>query len=474
MYYLYICSHYFRDAMRQKSGCPQSEKESHHSDSYLHPTSECPATSTPNHKAGNHTVSKDQYLTPLSFSEQTVPTNNDRDVRLQETCALKAVSHKTGTSEVENDRYLNVNTEVSEPIKTRFRRLRSISCEDLSDYLRDVVYDPVSKSMSDLLSDGDEGDYVLQEPFPRLQTFSGCMDSQHDHEMENYYNIHGLRGKIYDGPGPTVAEIRKKFSRKSQMRIRRSVSNPSFIGSLSYEKLNNARINIGLMSSKIEDDHQSASIKDILPDALRRHLNKEGHHKRSHGAMSTGALSSRNSSKQSSQGSSRASSGHSSPCNSLSRKSKHLNKDEIVAATGVKGINITKRSRSFRRHRPVEGDTVKENETVEIKTKSVPNRGEHCDRVDCKGDYQDRESSETSEARKKSLIKEVPDIVDTCINEETQHHGEGHVNAVESTNKSVSNGHRRPTKVFKKPTPAVKPRLLLSENAEHQQDTTQV
>lgn len=412
----------------------------------MHPASDGPATSTP-YKAGNQVVYKDQYLTPVSFSEETVQAD---DVKPKETSAHRFVKHNTHSPVVQKDKSTHLNEVVPEPAKARFRRLRSVSCEDLSDYLRNVVYDPVSKSMSDLLSDGDDDGYVLQEPFPRLQTFSGVIEKRHDQELDSYYNIDGLRGKIYDGPGLTVAQIRKRFTKRSQSRIRRSVSNPSFIGSLSVEKLNMARMSIGLMSSKVEDEHHSSSIRDILPDALKRHLNKEGHHKRSHGALSSGAPSSKNSSKHSSRGSSRTNSAQTSPYNSLSRKNKTPNKDEIVATTGVKGINVTKRTRSFRRQKPVESEPVKEREAGELENQSVHHTTNQSEKAVCRGDNNAARKDSLPEetvATKLEMHSDSAINLNPCGSQGSQEHG-------------ITNGHKRPTKVFKKPTPAAKPKVV--------------
>ena len=451
--------------LRQKSNSPIPETETYHADSYLNPTSDSPATSTPNHNAGNHRISRDQYLTPLSFSEEAesaANTNvNNSEVRLKETHPHRFVKHKTGSPKVKKVERETDESEqvVSESVKARFRRLRSISCEDLSDYLRNVVHDPVSKSMNDLLSDNcdDEGGYILQEPFPRLQTFSGVIERRLDHDMDNYYNIEGLRGKIYDGPGLTVAEIRKRFSKRSQSRIRRSVSNPSFIGSPSVEKLNSARISIGLMSSKTEIDHRSTTIKDILPETLKRHLNKEGHHRGSHGALS---MSSKNSSKHSSRGSSRPSSAQTSPYNSLARKGKTLSKEDIVATTSVKGINITKRSRSFRRQKPVNSDHVTQNEN-----QSADDKGEHSDHTTIsKGDNHDETPKSGSE---------LSDLTSASANlTEVQRNSEIKLNSMDSRTSTVANGHKKTPKVFRKPKPAQKPQVVLCENSGQHSDTT--
>ncbi|XP_045195821.2 uncharacterized protein LOC123551160 [Mercenaria mercenaria] len=348
----------FRDAMRQKSTSPISENGPYNPDSYLTPTSPgAITTSTPNDKfAGARPMLKDQYLTPLSVSEEQTAVKSSSTVRHTEGKGsakvvkkeLKLSPKHVGQSEHENKA---ISTS-----RVRSRRLRSASCEDLSDYLRSVVYDPISKSMNDLLDDSDrdkEDDYLGPEPFPRLQSFSGVIDHDHGHTPENYYNIEGLKGKIYDGPGLPFAELRKKFSKRSLSRIRRSVSNPNFIGSLSLEKLNLARVSIGITTSS-PNESRSSSLANLIPEALKKHLSKDSSHKGSSSALSSGAAS-----RNSSLTSSRASSAHVSPYNSLGRKNKHTPKEDIVGSTSVKGINLTKRSRSFRRHRPVEEEHSK-------------------------------------------------------------------------------------------------------------------
>jgi hypothetical protein len=295
---------------------------------------------------------KDQYITPLSVSEGQSPTNGNSAVRMTNVAGRPNFVKKElrlSPSNVNRGEHENKTS----PAKIRSRRLRSASCEDLSDYLRSVVYDPISKSMNDLLNDKDEDDdYLGPEPFPRLQSFSGVIES--DHNPENYYNIEGLKGKIYDGPGLPFAELRKKFSKRSLSRIRRSVSNPNFIGSLSLEKLNYARVSIGITTSS-PSESRSSSLANLIPEALKKHLSsKDSSHKGSLSALSSGAVS-----KNSSLSSSRTSSAHASPYNSLSRKHKHTPKEDIVGSTSVKGINLTRRSRSFRRQKHPEDDHLK-------------------------------------------------------------------------------------------------------------------
>lgn len=439
--------------MRQKSSSPIAENVPYSGDSYLHPASVAPASSTPKVKATSQRMSRDQYLTPLSVSAENDTTHSDQ--RSSDISTHRYVKHHAPGCKAKDAVPVNAHMDqvVPAPRKARFRRLRSASCEDLSDYLRTVVYDPVSKSMNDLLSEHEEdNNYMRHEPFPRLQTFSGVIEHRHGHELDNYYNIEGLRGKIYDGPGLTVAEIRKRFSKRSQSRIRRSVSNPNFIGSPSVEKLNRARISIGLMTAKDLNSH-SSSLKDLLPEGLRRHLTKEPHHKGSQGALSSGIVSSGNSSKHSSRGSSRASSAHSSPYNSLSRKSKHLNKEDIVATTSVKGINITKRSRSFRRQKPAEHDTVKVEENGHSEQQTVSQ---------LMGDNSVSRNNDTSQAleftKQSAATGNQPYDMPT--------HGDE-----ERTPKSgVGITHKRAPKVFRKPTPAQKPSI----NTEHNNESTTV
>lgn len=446
--------------MRQKSTSPIAENGPYQPESYLHPTSIGPTTSTPNHKAGNQSNIKDQYLTPLSISEDTDSVSGyNNDVRPKEVHPPhKFIKNQSVSPKVtKTSRNVNLDQTVPAPAKSRFRRLRSVSCEDLSDYLRNVVYDPVSKSMNDLLDDHNDDGYITQEPFPRLQSFSGVIERGGDHELDNYYNIEGLKGKIYDGPGLTVTEIRKRFSKKSQSRIRRSVSNPSFIGSLSVEKLNMARMSIGLMHAK-EVDHRS-SIKDVLPEALKRHLNKESHHKGSHGALSSGAASSRNSSKHSSRGSSRTSSAQTSPYNSLSRKGKNLNKEDIVATTSVKGINVTKRSRSFRRQKATDSEPVKDVENGQSENQSAYTfmGGHSMQPAENKGDNQFYERRISSEQM-------------TEMNARVQ---ELHESKSPTTEPKDLNGKKGP-RVFKKPVLAQKPTVVLDSNSKGQSETTTV
>lgn len=336
----YFC--HFREAMRQKSTSPIAESGPYNSDSYLLPSPG--AASTPNNKlTGSHLSTRDQYLTPMSVQEDRdqvngMSQNNGQKTGMRHKLDLSPKSeNKTGSPS-------NIQSKTGSPSKVRSRRLRSASCEDLSDYLRSVVYDPISKSMNDLLNDSEDSDYIGPEPFPRLQSFSGVVEQNHfQHAPENYYNIEGLKGKIYDGPGLPFAELRKRFSRKSLSRIRRSVSNPNFIGSLSLEKLNLARVNIGITTSSPKENRTSSLI-DMLPDGLKKHISKDSSHRGSHSTLSSGAAS---------KNSSRCSSAHASPYNSLTRANKSP-KEDIVATTTVKGINITRRSRSFRRQKPID------------------------------------------------------------------------------------------------------------------------
>ena len=333
--------------MRQKSQSPIAESgpyrpESYLSpgkvppnlDSYLSPTSAGPVTSTPVQKSGAQRISiRDAYLTPSSFSEVSQTAENS---------AIADPIRNKGIS-VDSDYFVPD----SATLRRRMRRLRSASCDDLTDYLKSVVYDPVSKSMNDLLetSQGTDDD-VLPEPFPRLQTFSGSIELCSGHTVDNYYNIDGLHGKIYDGPGLTVHEIRKKFSRRCQSSLRRSMSNPNFIASISKEKLHEVRVKSGYGSPK--SHHNKKSLTNLIPDTLKKHLSKEHLHHSSHGALSNGGLSSQNSS--------RTSSGNSSRRNSLSKRT---SKEDIVSKTSVKGINVTKRSRSFRRQKACDGASDK-------------------------------------------------------------------------------------------------------------------
>ena len=295
-------------------------------DSYLSPASQ-PLTSTPVQKFSAQRVStRDAYLTPSSFTESDSQVIN-------------------GAMETDPITSKTIDDSKSVPIRPslrRMRRLRSASCEDLSDYLKSVVYDPVSKSMNDLLEMGD--DDVVPEPFPRLQTFSGSIEFCKGHSIENYYNIEGLKGKIYDGPGLSVYELRKKFSKRSHSRLRRSVSNPNFIGSISREELNAVRLKSGYGSPK----HNKKSLTNLIPEAVKKRLSKESLHHSSHGALSTGGVSSHDSS--------RASSNRSSRHNSLSKRT--TSKEDIVSKTSIEGINVTKRSRSFRRHKAHEENTT--------------------------------------------------------------------------------------------------------------------
>ena len=325
----------FIEAMRQKSQSPISGAGLKRPDSYLSPTNVStaqdsylnpaftePVTSTPVQKFGAQRISiRDAYLTPTSFSEVDSQMKNATD----------HMADPISTKNMDNSQSVSTRQSLR-----RMRRLRSASCEDLSDYLRSVVYDPVSKSMNDLLEVGDND--VLPEPFPRLQTFSGSIEFCKGEAIENYYNIEGLHGKIYDGPGLTVYEIRKKFSKRHRSRLRRSVSNPNFIGSISKEQLYAVRLRSGYGSPK---GHNKRSLTSLLPETLKKRLSKENTHHSSHGALSSAGISSHDSS--------RASSNRSSRHNSFSKRT--TSKEDIVAKTSVKGINVTKRSRSFRRQK---------------------------------------------------------------------------------------------------------------------------
>ena len=358
----------FTEAMRQKSLSPVAAAASYRPTSYLSPTSvpssgdsylspaSQPLTSTPVQKFSAQRVStRDAYLTPTSFTESNSQVING------------AMENDPITSKTLDDSKFAP----SRPSLRRMRRLRSASCEDLSDYLKSVVYDPVSKSMTDLLEMGD--DDVVPEPFPRLQTFSGSIEFCKGHSIENYYNIEGLKGKIYDGPGLSVYELRKKFSKRSHSRLRRSVSNPNFIGSISREELNAVRLKSGYGSPK----HNKKSLTNLIPEAVKKRLSKESPHHSSHGALSAGGASSHDSS--------RASSNRSSRHNSLSKRT--TSKEDIVSKTSIEGINVTKRSRSFRRHKAHEENTseakadnkIKEsgarglNDTANDRVSSAPN-----------------------------------------------------------------------------------------------------
>lgn len=352
----------FKEAMRQKSQSPIAENNPNRPtsylsptnapnnfDAYLNPTPTGPVTSTPVQNSNALRLSiRDAYLTPSSVPDKNNPVMNGGGV-------ANSGKHKIG--KVESEHFVP-----DTPTIRRMRRLRSASCEDLSDYLRFVIHDPVSKSMNDLLEVGDSGeDDVLPEPFPRLQTFSGSIEMCSGHSVDNYYNIEGLHGKIYDGPGLTVHEIRKKFSRRCHASLRRSVSNPNFIANISKEELDAIRVKSGYGSPK---GHSKRSLTSIIPDALKKRLSKDSTHHSSHGALSNGGLSSHNSS--------RASSNHSSRCNSLSRRT--TSKEDIVAKTSVKGINVTKRSRSFRRQKAHEEAEPESKDKSEAESKSAEHK----------------------------------------------------------------------------------------------------
>ena len=313
--------------MRQTSTSPIAEHGPYTPDSYLLPSPG--VSSTPSKKHFVH--HGNQYLTPMS------PTSDEVNNNLNGVRPKLIGQHKEKHAE-----YLSMNNgrrPENSPGKRR-RRLRSMSCEDLSDYLRHVVYDPISKSMSDLLNEDEEGENDNSaEPFPRLDMYTS-MDL--GHRQESYYNIEGLRGKVYDGPMLSVAELRKRFSTKSHARIRRSMSNPNFMKILTKEKLHTARVSAGIAAQK----HGSrGSLVNLLPESIKKHLSKDGHHKGSNTTLSSGAAL------QHSHESSQASSAHTSPSSSLSRKQKSGTKDDIVASAGIKGINITKRTRSFKRQK---------------------------------------------------------------------------------------------------------------------------
>ena len=439
-----------RDAARQKSTSPISENGPYNADSYLTPTSPgAVATSTPNDKNLHvRPLMKDQYLTPLSES----PNNGHGSESMTNVGGMpNKVKKELKLTSNNVDR--NEHDSKTSPSKVRSRRLRSASCEDLSDYLRSVVYDPISKSMNDLddSNKDDEDDYLGPEPFPRLQSFSGIIECEHN--TENYYNIEGLKGKIYDGPSLPFAELRKKFSKKSLSRIRRSVSNPNFIGSLSLEKLNLARVSIGITTSS-PNESRSSSLANLIPEALKKHLSsKESSHKGSHSALSSGAAS-----KNSSLTSSRTSSAHASPYNSLSRKHKHTPREEIVGSTSVKGINLTRRSRSFRRQKEDQsrhGGRAGNQSEVKGDVSNVEadaSRGE--------AEISNEELQATSS---ESVSKRNPSELNSNYKQEgVDTEGSGQINM---SDLAAENKDARSVKIMPKPSPKPKPKPVANGNS---------
>ncbi|KAK3580173.1 hypothetical protein CHS0354_001306 [Potamilus streckersoni] len=243
------------------------------------------------------------------------------------------------------------NTTVAEHSERKLTRLRSVSCEGVDDYLRSVMYqeDGVFKSMNYMLDEvnSDDDEELLPEPFPRLQTFSGSINWSPDACCpENYYNIEGRKGEIDESPGLPVRELRKRYSEniRGWHKMRRSVSNPNFVRIASKEKLYEARLKAAKSPNNLESQRpQSKSLIDLLSDSLRRKP-------RNRSKPST--LS------QPSSPSSRRASSLSNVARSIDRGSGQP--DDFVSRTSVKGISVTKRSRSFKRMKHLETNQLKD------------------------------------------------------------------------------------------------------------------
>ncbi|KAL3871671.1 hypothetical protein ACJMK2_039655 [Sinanodonta woodiana] len=267
---------------------------------------------------------------------------------MHDDCAT--VNGQKSDSKVRN----GANTTAAKQSERKMTRLRSVSCEGVDDYLRSVVYqeDGTFKSMNNILdevnSDNDDDDEeLLPEPFPRLQTFSGSINWSPDACFpENYYNIEGRKGEIDESPGLPVRELRKRYSEniRGWHKMRRSVSNPNFVRIASKEKLYEARLKAAKTPNNLESQRpQSKSLIDLLSDSLRRKP--------------------RNRSKPSSL--SQPSSPNSRRASSLSNMARSFDKgssqpDDFVSRTSIKGISVTKRSRSFRRMKHLEKNQAKD------------------------------------------------------------------------------------------------------------------
>ncbi|KAL5012039.1 hypothetical protein ScPMuIL_010590 [Solemya velum] len=221
--------------------------------------------------------------------------------------------------------------------ENRMSRLRSVSCEDLSDYVKDMIYMPMEDSFEskslDELNDSQTDSSRPPLPFPHIKSYVGSIDMEQrerSHSID-YYNVN-LRGAIDRSPSPTVTELRRRYNSRVRSNLRKSVSNPNFIHALKKEMRDSNKAAKSLSgTSPLKSKSKSRSLVSLLPENLKRRLSKDG--------------SKRDSGESQTQRGSRSGSLPSSPPLAVQRQTSSQSGINIK----IKGITVSEASRSFKK-----------------------------------------------------------------------------------------------------------------------------
>lgn len=239
-------------------------------------------------------------------------------------------------------------TERRATVGARICRLKSVSCEELtSNGDINVRKKKYSKDVNENLEQYELAKPV--EPFPNMQDYRGSMEYLNEVRQgpSDYYNIYGLKGKVDSSPAPRVSVVRRKFNKGAIQEgfLKRSVSNPNFLHIDNKESLSSIRANAAAAKqSNLESQSRkhSKSLLNLLSDTFKR-------------------KSTRPTSSAKPENSRGWKSAPSSPQGTLTRGSSHPN---IVI--GVKGINVTQRTRSFRKPRPKPEENTENTENLPL------------------------------------------------------------------------------------------------------------
>lgn len=212
----------------------------------------------------------------------------------------------------------------------RMNRLRSVSCEDLSNYVKDIVYMP----MDDLNDPKTNSSPPL--PFPHIQSYvgSGDIDQRERSHSIDYYNVN-LKGTIDSSPSPTVTELKRRYNTHIRTNLRKSVSNPNFIHALKKEMRDSKVLKSVSGTSPLKSKSKSRSLVSLLPENLRRRLSKDASKRDSCDSSNEDrGVSGRNSGSL-----------PSSPPSTIKRQASSQSGINIK----IKGITISETSRTFKR-----------------------------------------------------------------------------------------------------------------------------
>ena len=266
-------------------------------------------------------VGRDGYLNPRSSFELQEKALQKFSQNIPETYLSPTADYETAFNTSSLPKESGSKSSQISPERYDHHRLRSMSCEDIKkNQMRNRSR--TTNSRQDV--NGNLRDASTPEPFPCLQSFKGSMELLAQEER-GYYNVDGLKGIVDSSHGPTVAEVLQKFDETDKQVLTRAISNPNFFHVQNKDKLNDIRVekarsNLG---SNPNLNKKSKSLLNLF--------------KRSNKDRSVSA-------KSEAYGSSRAKSLPNSPSGSLQRQLSHPN-----IAINIKGINVTSRTRSFRK-----------------------------------------------------------------------------------------------------------------------------